>query len=63
MARQKRATDELNIALSGVEAALATIETFPDLSPKVKQALTVGKGYCEQARQALLTIQFHAAQI
>ena len=62
--KTKRATDDLNIALSGVEACLSIMGklTHPE-AKDVQSQIKAARQYCELAREALLTITFHRAQI
>jgi hypothetical protein len=62
--KDKRATDKLNVELSGIDSALTILKSLLGESDSparkmVDQALE----RCEAARDALLTIQFHSAQI
>lgn len=60
--KERRATDNLNLALSGLEQALRFIKQRnqqPELAPILDDA----QRYAEQVREHLLTIQFHTAQI
>lgn len=60
--KDKKATDQLNIALSGIESALSI--AVPNTEDEMtRHALEKAKAYCEEARDALITIQFHASQI
>lgn len=64
MAKQKRATEQLNVSLSGLESALTIIETFAgDNDGPLKQTIKTAKEYAEEMRGHLLTIQSHIAQI
>lgn len=63
MAKEKRATEKLNVALSGISAALTVAKTLLDEGHPAIKVLDEGKEYCEKARDALLTIQFNSAQI
>lgn len=63
MAKTKRATEELNIALSGIESALAIMEAAGSKPEEFAGMLVRVKEYAENARQALITIQFHSSHI
>lgn len=60
--KDKRATDQLNVALAGIDSCLAVMSSAK-LDPVGENCVKKAREYCEEARDALLTIQFHAAQI
>lgn len=54
--KKKRATDQLNVALSGIDSALAVaMDTAAD--ERTKQLLRKAQDYCEQARGYLEVIK------
>ncbi|GAC1587771.1 MAG: hypothetical protein NVS3B5_21110 [Sphingomicrobium sp.] len=63
MTKTKKATDQLNVALAGISSALTVAKTFLGPDHPALDVLNKGAEYCEEARDALLTIQFHAAQL
>jgi hypothetical protein len=62
--KDKRATDQLNVALSGIDSALTVMlsVTGNDDGP-MKRLIEAAREHCGEARDALITIQFHSAQI
>ncbi len=62
-AREKRATEELNVALAGISSALTVAKTFIGEDHPAASILASGAEYCEAARDALITIQFHSSKI
>jgi hypothetical protein len=59
--KDRRATDALNVALSGAESALSVASTMAGAD--AGHAIAKASKYLEEAREHLLTIQFHANQI
>jgi hypothetical protein len=64
MAKDKRATEKLNVELAGIDSALTVIKSLiaNDKHPATK-VVDAALERCAAARDALLTIQFHSAQI
>ena len=62
MAKQRRATDQLNVALAGLEAGVAVMESM-DGKPVPKNLVDQMRHYAEEARQHLTTIQFGLNQL
>ena len=62
--KDKRATEILNVELAGIESALTVAHSLLGKADHpAKGILSAAMERCEKARDALLTIQFHAAQI
>lgn len=62
-AKEKRATEKLNVALAGIESALTVMLSGTTEDTMNYRVIKGGLERCEEARDALLTIQFHTAQI
>lgn len=52
--KERRATDKLNVALSGIESCLSMVE---EGKPFPKAALALAQKHCEEARAALDAIR------
>lgn len=61
--KDKRATEHLNVALVGIESALSISLSLIGEDHQAYKTLSTAREYCEEARDALLTIQFHSVQI
>jgi hypothetical protein len=60
--KEKTATELLNVAIAGIESCI-TVAAAADHDPGTEHALKKAREYCEEARDALITIQFHIRQI
>lgn len=58
---ERRATDQLNVALAGADAAITAAKSVE--GEQLKKALDMAAAYLDEARQHLITIQFHSAHI
>lgn len=63
MAKDRTATEKLNVALAGLDSALTIIQTLNDGQEPLAKTIEKAREYAEEVREHLLTIQFHAAQI
>lgn len=61
-AKDRTATDKLNVALAGIDAIFAVIPKAADQSD-LDRLVEEGRHHCEQARDALLTITFNLQQL
>lgn len=59
--KERTATEKLNIALQGIDSVLAVMKAGP--SPMDEKLIDKARAYCEEAQDALLTIQFHLSQL
>lgn len=60
--KYKRATDNLNVALARVDAALAVMRTGVNGQP-LTELIAAAEAHCKEAREELMAIRFHAEQI
>lgn len=61
--KEKKATEILNVELAAIDSCLTVALTFASEDSPIAKILKDAQARCEAARDALLTIQFHAAQI
>ena len=63
MTKDKRATDQLNVALAGISSAVTVARNFIDKDNPAQNTLAKAIEYCDEARDAMITIQFHSSKI
>lgn len=61
--KDRKATEQINISLSAIESGLAVLESLMGDDAPAKKLTGDMKSRCEELRDALVTIQFYAAQI
>jgi hypothetical protein len=59
--KEKRAIDQLNVALAGVDSVLAVLQS--KATGMDAELLKKAREYVEEAQDHTLTIQFHLAQL
>lgn len=60
MAKERKATDKMNVALSGLDSCLSLITPGDGESEKM---LAKAREYADEVREHMMTIQHHASQI
>jgi hypothetical protein len=63
MAKEKRATEILNVNLAGIESSLTVAMSLIGEDHPAHKILKGGIERCDTMRDAIITVQFHAAQI
>ena len=64
MSKNTRATEKLNVQLAGIESAFTVIKSLlADPGHPAIKIIDTALERCGDARDALITIQFHSAQI
>jgi hypothetical protein len=63
MAKEKKATEILNVNLAGIESSLTVAVSLLSDDHPARKILQGGLERCETMRDALITVQFHASQI
>jgi len=61
MAKERSATDKMNIALEGLSSCLTILKAVPENARE--GAFKKAQEYLDEANDALLTIRFHRNQI
>lgn len=62
--KERKATEILNVEMAAVDSAITVaLSLIADPMHPASKVLTAAQERAEAARDALLTIQFHAAQI
>ena len=63
MAKDKRAADQLNVALAGVASCITVARNMLPKDSPAQDTLGTAITYVDDARDALITIQFHGSKI
>ena len=61
MAKERNATDKMNVALEGISSCLTVLKAVPEGARE--GVLKKAQEYLEEANDELLTIRFHRNQI